>query len=151
MNTNDVQLFLTEARVCALVMFESSTCIKRDLATLYLPDDLHFDAIELCASLTKTKDEVLMELADFEQLLVSVSIDEASWLEATNLILAWLWGDIPKLNALIKALQASTERQPDSERAALLVAESTHKISEAFNRALTAAKSIAGERTLRLN
>ena len=151
MNTNDVQLFLTEARLCAFVMFESSISIQHDLADFQLPDILHAEAIQICSALIKTKDELHPELADFEKLLTSVAIDESSWLDAINLILKWLWGNVPQLENVIKSLENSTEYQPQCQRAALIVARSTDKIVEAFNRSLTAAKRITDERLLRWN
>lgn len=151
MNANDVQLFLTEARLCALVMFESSISIQRDFSDFHLSNDLRAEAITICSALIKIKDELTPEIADFEKLLTYAAIDEEAWIDATNLILEWLWGEIPKLNNLIKALETSSEYQPQSQRAALLMARSADKIVGAFNRALTIAKCITGERLLRLN
>ncbi|MBW1787269.1 MAG: hypothetical protein JRK53_11725, partial [Deltaproteobacteria bacterium] len=71
MKVSAVYAVMTQARNCALVMFESAVFIQSELANVRTNDALRMQTEKVCTALIGTKHDIITELDELDELLDS--------------------------------------------------------------------------------
>jgi hypothetical protein len=144
MNESAVHAVMTEARSCALVMFESAGFIQSELANVRMNDALRTQTEQVCTALIGTKHDIITELDELDELLHSEA--SASDIRSkVNLLLEWLRDDITRMHQLVMALESASKQDPACIDAYVLVTESTTNILNAIARTRAAADTLRVE------
>ncbi len=125
---SEIRQFLNEVRECANAMAETGIHLCRGLAEFYIADRLYARAIQLSSVLVETPQAMQAELDEFDQLADSTSIDPALWEDVPTLLMRRIWLPIPEFRKLMDALQQDLAAYPQSNRAALFIAESVDDV-----------------------
>ena len=141
MKVSAVYALMTQARNCALVMFESAAFIQSELANVRMNDALRMQTEKVCTALIGTKHDIITELDELDELLDSETSASVihSWFD---LIMGWFWDDIDRMHQLVTALQSANTQDPECGSACVLLAESATSIINAYNSARAAANSL---------
>ena len=71
MNISALRNVMNEARKCAAAMLESGTYIEPELPTVRMDEPVRVATVELCSRLVGTKHDIIHELFELDELLVS--------------------------------------------------------------------------------
>ena len=136
MNESAVHAVMTEARNCALVMLESATYIKRELANVRMNDALRTQTEQVCTALVGTKHDIMSELFELDELLGSEASGSVIR-SRVNRIVQWFRDDITRMHQLVMNLGSANKQDPVCGLAYVLVSESATNILNAFNHTRT--------------
>jgi hypothetical protein len=115
-------------------MLENASYVQRELPNVVIADALRSQTAEVCDAMVGTKHNIISELFEIDELLKS---DAKSAIISSRLArsIRWLWEDISRLDQVVMALRAKSQRDETFTLALILVEESAANILNAFNRA----------------
>ena len=144
MNSSAVQEALSAIRDCALIMLENASYVQRELPNVVIADALRSQTAEVCDAMVGTKHDIISELFEIDELLKS---DAKSAIISSRLArsIRWLWEDISRLDQVVMALRANSQKDETFTLALILVEESAANILNAFNRAKAAVDAASCE------
>jgi hypothetical protein len=125
-------------------MLENASYIQHELQNVEIPDPLKSQTTEICDALVGTKHDIISELFEIHDLLES---DAESAVISSRLTrsIRWLWEDISRLDQVVMALRADSQKNESHTLALILVEEAAANILSAFNRAKAAVDSVVSE------
>ena len=141
MNSQNLQLFFSESRSCAMAMIEAAAHIQRELPNAQMSDARREQAREVCSKLIETKNDVINELFELSREANSGE-SEVEIAKTIQMIMRWLVEGVQEIRALADELQSAAVEDPGQQLAFILVAENFINISELFHRAHQAADSL---------
>jgi hypothetical protein len=144
LNSSAVQEALSAIRDCALIMLENASYVQRELPRVEIADPLRSQTAEICEDMVGTQHDVISELFEIDDLLRSKAESPVISSRLKRLI-RWLWEDISRLDQVVMALRADSEKNKNHTLALILVEESAANILNAFNRAKAAVDAAASE------
>jgi len=144
LNSSAVQEALSAIRDCALIMLENASYVQRELPNVVIADALRSQTAEVCDAMVGTKHDIISELFEIDELLKS---DAKSAIISSRLArsIRWLWEDISRLDQVVMALRANSQKDETFTLALILVEESAANILNAFNRAKAAVDAASCE------
>jgi len=140
-NVEAVRAVMAAARDCAMEIFQNASFIQGELPELDMPDELRARTEKVCTELIGTKNDVISELFELDELL-GTQDSEADIGSRVNRIVTWMGLDMVQLHELVSALHSASREDPDYGIAFVLVAESAASIVNAFNATAEAAGKI---------
>lgn len=142
MSTQNLNIFLTESRRCAMTMMEAAAYIQRELPNVQISDDQRMRVIKVCAKLIETKHDVIGEIFELNR---EADSSETEMIAITvHTILQWLGEGLHEIRTLADDLQIAANEEPAAMPAFFLVAETFINISTLFDRAHAAAPALGG-------
>lgn len=135
---------ISAIRDCALIMLENATYIQRELPNVEMYDALRSQTAEVCESMVGTKQDVISELFEIDDLVKS----KTDWSVVSSRIdrlIRWLWEDISKMHNVVMALRKDSKKNQNHALSLVLVQESAANIVNAFNSAKGAVDELADE------
>ena len=135
---------LSAIRDCALIMLENAAYVQRELRNVVIADPLRSQTAEVCDAIVGTKHDIISELFEIDELLKS---DAESAIISFRLArcIRWLWENISRLDQVVMALRANSQKDRNYTLALILVEESAANILNAFNRAKAAFDAAASD------
>jgi len=144
MNSPGVQEALSAIRDCALMMFENVSYVQRELPNVEIDDSLRSQTGEVCDAMVGTKHDIISELFEIDELLKS-DAELAVISSRLTRSIRWLWEDLSRLDLLVMALRADSQKNENHTLALILVEESAANILNAFNRAKAAIDAVVSD------
>jgi flagellar biosynthesis/type III secretory pathway chaperone len=144
MNSSAVQEALSTIRDCAFIMLENASYVQRELPNVEMTDLLRSQTAEVCDAMVGTKHDIISELFEIDELLKS-DAELAVISSRFNRSIRWLWEDLSKLDQLVMALRADSQKNKNHIGASILVEESAANILNVFNRAKAAVDAVVSE------
>jgi len=122
LNMEALHAFYGAARRCAMLMLQEADFIEENLPEEELPEDLLAETKAICAALISTKHDVMHELMEMGE-LASKNPDADKVRDYAKRIREWLIADVPRMDKLVKAVQAASQTNSDYAGASLLITE----------------------------
>lgn len=122
--------FIASARDCAQQMLMNADYIRRELPAIQIAPDLATLALTCCDDLVGTKHDVVSELIELQDLSESISLNVLA--VRIRRILSWLSEPIPRLHALVHALDPSNSGVQNNALAFILISESAVNVLRAY-------------------
>jgi len=140
MSHTQLEAFLLAASSCAHAMLENAMFIEKELPTLAVPEPFQSQISQVCSALVGTKHDIITEVFELHELREhgeppgSITVQRR-----VERIVAWLGEELPKLHALVQALEAATETRSPTSGAYILVAESATNVYRTYEHVSLAA------------
>jgi hypothetical protein len=123
---------MVATRTCAMVMLESGTYIRKELANVQMDAALKSEAESVCDDYIATKHDVIHELHELDDLVRDHCAPDIVE-KRMNRIVEWLTDTVRKAHPLVKALEVNSELpKVDEGGGYLLVAESAANVLTAM-------------------
>lgn len=135
--------FLSAARRCAGLILDGAMFVQKELPKVRMEEALRSRTRQLCDDLNGTKHDVVSELLDFGEPIEGRSPEGVCRMRVQR-IQEWLFEYLPKMHAIVQALETAAQRDPNDGGAYVLVAETAVGILQAYGAVREAAERVLG-------